>query len=74
MRVSKWGNSLAARLPGALVNDLELKATALKSYPQILIARRCKGRTQDARDRTNARPRSAHPADYAFDRVEASAR
>lgn len=26
MRVSKWGNSLAVRLPKALVNDLGLKA------------------------------------------------
>ena len=26
MRVSKWGNSLAVRLPRAVVNDLDLKA------------------------------------------------
>ena len=26
MRVSKWGNSLAVRLPKALVEDLELRA------------------------------------------------
>ena len=74
MQVSKWGNSLAVRLPAAVVEVL-----ALKEGDDIEIevegARRFvirKGRaTQDVLSRVR-RFRGKLPADFKFDRLEAN--
>jgi antitoxin MazE len=76
MRVAKWGNSLAIRLPTAVVEALELK-----EGDDIEV------RVADARDLTVARKpgreellqrlrsfRGRLPADFKFDRDEANAR
>ena len=76
MRVSKWGNSLAVRLPKAIVNDLDLKAgdrlEIVSADPgRLTIAR--DDRRLRALERMRARALPI-PADYAFDRDEANAR
>ena len=76
MHVAKWGNSLAIRLPAAVV-----EALALKEGDDIEI------RVADAREFTVARKpgreellkrlrafRGRLPADFKFDRDEANAR
>ena len=76
MRVAKWGNSLAVRLPAAVVEALELN-----EGEEIEI------RVADARELTIARKpgrdallqrlrafRGRLPADFKFDRDEANAR
>ena len=76
MRISKWGNSLAVRLPSALVDALGLKDG---DSIEIRIADR---RIFDvSRDRTRERAlarlrklRRPLPAGFVFDRAEANAR
>ena len=76
MRVSKWGNSLAVRLPKALVEDLDLKPgdelEVVSAAPtRIALAR------DERRARAVARMRARAwtlPDDYTFDRNEANAR
>ena len=76
MRVSKWGNSLAIRLPGSVVQPLELKEG---DEVEVHIAGE---RVFDiARDRSRERAlerirafRKQLPADWKFDREEANAR
>ncbi len=76
MQVAKWGNSLAVRLPAAVVEALELKAG---DEVEIHVA--------DARDFALTRKpgreelvkrlrafRGRLPADFKFDRDEANAR
>jgi antitoxin MazE len=76
MRVARWGNSLAVRLPVAVVEALQLKegeeieisVTGSRSL-QV-------GRTQDL-DRLLQKLRKYRgqlPADFRFDRLEANAR
>ena len=76
MRVSKWGNSLAVRLPKALVNDLDLKAgdrlEIVSAKPGHLAVARDQSRLR-AIERMRARALPI-PDDYAFDRDEANAR
>ena len=76
MRVSKWGNSLAVRLPKAIVNDLDLKAgdrlEIVSADPGRLTIARDERRLR-ALERMRARALPI-PADYAFDRNEANAR
>ena len=76
MRVSKWGNSLAVRLPRALVDDLGLKAgdnlEVVSANPERLAVARDERRLR-AIERMRARALPI-PADYAFDREEANAR
>ena len=76
MQVAKWGNSLAVRLPAAVVEALDLKPG---DDIEIRIA--------DARDFTDARKpgraallerlrgfRGRLPADFSFDRDDANGR
>ena len=76
MRISRWGNSLAVRLPRALVNDLGLKAgdrlEVVSANPGRLAVARDESRLR-AIERMCARALNI-PADYAFDREEANAR
>jgi antitoxin MazE len=76
MRVAKWGNSLAVRLPDAVV-----KALSLKSGDEIEIVvgggRRFEVRRDLSRDRAMARLRALKkplPKGFRFDRDEANAR
>jgi antitoxin MazE len=76
MRVSKWGNSLAVRLPAAVVEALELKEG---DQIEIRIARDRAfeiGRDQ-SRQRALASLRKLRrplPAGFVFDRTEANVR
>lgn len=76
MRVSKWGNSLAVRLPDAVV-----KALKLKSGDDIEIvvagAREFQIERDKSRERALARLRELKkplPKGFRFDREEANAR
>jgi antitoxin MazE len=76
MRVSKWGNSLAVRLPAEVVQALELKEG---DRIQIRIAGRREFEVgiDRSRERALARLRKLRrplPAGFVFDRVDANAR
>jgi len=76
MRVSKWGNSLAVRLPRTVVDDLDLKVGDLVEIvpvepKRITIAK------DETRLRAVERMRSqalSIPASYVFNRDEANSR
>ena len=76
MRVAKWGNSLAIRLPAAVVEVLDLKEG---DEVEVRVAD-CRTFDVDrdrSRERALARIRAARwklPADWKFDRDEANAR
>lgn len=78
MRVAKWGNSLAVRLPADVVEALGLKegdqvdfnADPATSYSVEVIRRMTKG---EAMEKLRAL-RGIMPADYKFDRDEANER
>jgi antitoxin MazE len=76
MRVAKWGNSLAVRLPAAVVEALELKEgdeieLRVADARELAIARK-PGRDELLRRLRAFRGRL--PADFKFDRDEANAR
>jgi antitoxin MazE len=76
MQVAKWGNSLAVRLPAAVVEALQLKEgdeieIHLAGGRQFGIARK-PGR-EELQQRLR-RFRGRLPADFKFDRDEANAR
>jgi antitoxin MazE len=76
MKVAKWGNSLAVRLPSALVEALELKEgddieIAIADRRELEVSRK------PSRDELLKRLRAFRgrlPADFKFDRDEANAR
>ena len=76
MQVSKWGNSLAIRLPAAVVDALKLKEG---DSVEILVAG--KREFEVSRDRSRQRAlenlrklRRPFPPGFVFDREEANAR
>ncbi len=76
MQVAKWGNSLAVRLPAALVEALELKSgdeieIHVVGARELGIARK-PGR-EDLLNRLRAF-RGRLPGDFKFDRDDANAR
>jgi len=76
MQISKWGNSLAVRLPAAVVDALDLKEG---DHVEIRIARGWVFEvTRDrSRERALARLRKLRrplPAGFTFDRADANAR
>jgi antitoxin MazE len=76
MQVAKWGNSLAVRLPAAVVEALELKAgdeieLRVADARELGVARKA-GRDELLRRLRAFRGRL--PADFKFDRDEANAR
>ena len=76
MQVAKWGNSLAVRLPAAVVDALELKAgdqieILVASDRSFSVSR--DGTKQRAIERLR-RLRQALPAGFRFDRDEANGR
>ena len=76
MQVSKWGNSLAVRLPKALVDSMRLAAgddLEIVEASRDRIAVRKAERRAEALARMASRAWTA-PPDYRFDREEANAR
>jgi antitoxin MazE len=76
MQVSKWGNSLAIRLPAAVVAELKLKAgdevvVRTKNSTEFVVERKPTREELIERIRQMAVPL---PPDYKFDREEANAR
>ena len=69
MQVSKWGNSLAIRLPASLVEALDLK-------PGDRIEIRIAGGKvfEVSRDQSRERALARLPPGFVFDRVDANAR
>ena len=76
MQVSKWGNSLAIRLPAAVVEALELKEG--DEVEVHVVGDRAFGIDRDrSRERALDRIRAFRkklPPDWKFDREEANAR
>jgi antitoxin MazE len=76
VRVAKWGNSLAIRLPGAVVQALELKEGD-EIEVHVVGERSFDVARDDSRERALARIRGLRkdlPAGWKFDREEANAR
>lgn len=76
MQVAKWGNSLAVRLPAAVVEALEIKEgddieIEVADDRRFGIRRKPGAREMLARLR---RYRGRLPADFKFDRLDASER
>lgn len=76
MQVAKWGNSLAVRLPAAVVDALELKEgddieIRVLDARELAVSR--KPDRKQLLERLNAF-RGRLPADWKFDRDEANAR
>ncbi len=76
MQVAKWGNSLAVRLPAALVEALDLKEgdeieIHIADAREFAVAR--KPSREDLLERLRAF-RGRLPADFVFDRNNANAR
>ncbi len=76
MQVAKWGNSLAVRLPAALVEALNLKEgddiqIEITSARNFEISKKPEARELLARLR---KYRGRLPADFKFDRLEANVR
>ena len=76
MQVSKWGNSLAVRLPRAVVDNLGLKPgdrlEIVSTTPERIVLAKDERRVR-AVERMRARAWSL-PAEYVFDRDEANLR
>jgi antitoxin MazE len=76
MQVSKWGNSLAVRLPSEVVEALKLREGD-EIEIRIADAREFQVRRDPARQRALDRLRKLRrplPPGFVFDRVEANAR
>ena len=77
MQVSKWGNSLAVRLPAVVVEVLGLKEGDQVEV-EVANARTLSVHRSDAGDRQALvrlrKLRGLLPSDFKFDRMEASAR
>jgi antitoxin MazE len=76
MRVAKWGNSLAVRLPAAVVEALELREGD-EIEIRVADARQLGVARKPAREELLKRLRSFRgrlPADFKFDRDDANAR
>jgi antitoxin MazE len=76
MRVAKWGNSLAIRLPSAVVDALELKEGD-EVEVRVAGSRAFDVDRDKSRERAMERIRAARwklPPDWKFDREEANSR
>ena len=80
MKVSKWGNSLAIRLPAELVEKLGVKEgdelysiPGMGEEPSVKIARKIT-REERLRRLEEFRKTVKWPAEYKFDRSEANSR
>lgn len=76
MQVAKWGNSLAVRIPAAVVEALELKEGD-EIEIHVADARKFAVARKPSRDQLLTRLRAFRgrlPADFIFERDEANAR
>ena len=76
MQVAKWGNSLAVRLPAAVVEALDLKEGDQIEI-EVAGARRFEVKRAPGRRELLARIRKYRgrlPADFTFDRLDTNAR
>jgi len=76
MKVAKWGNSLAVRLPKSVVDELQLKAD---DEIVLTVAGHRDLRVEKAPDKLELlerlrKYRGLMPADFKFDRDEANSR
>ena len=74
MKVSKWGNSLAVRLPAELVRELGLKEGDYVERDRLALY---KSRPRMSREEALEVMRNSRwelPTDYKFDREEANSR
>lgn len=76
MKVARWGNSLAVRIPRPLIDAL-----GLREGDEVSLSAAARGRVAISKDRGRedaiARIRTASwplPADYRFDRADANGR
>lgn len=75
LRIAKWGNSFAIRLPAQLVRELNLSAGDSVDIPVGLIRKAIPKMTEEeAIACFNALPKWKVPEGYKFDREEANAR
>ena len=74
MKVSKWGNSLAVRLPAGLVRKMDLKEGDYVSQDTLALYKAKPKMTREEALEIMRQSRWKLPADYKFDREEANAR
>lgn len=74
MKVSKWGNSLAVRLPVDLVRELGLKEGDFVGRDKLALYKAKPKMTRDEALEIMRQSRWDLPADYKFNRDEANAR
>jgi antitoxin MazE len=74
MKVSKWGNSLAVRLPVELVKELGVKEGDYVSRDRLALYKSRPKMTREEALEVMHNSRWELPADYKFDREEANAR
>jgi antitoxin MazE len=76
MQVSKWGNSLAVRLPKALVESLDLsegdELSVIEADKKTLVVAKAANKAAVLKELSKFR--FELPADYKFDREEANKR
>ena len=76
MKVAKWGNSLAVRLPSQVVEALQLKADdeiEIHAEGERVLSLRKKPRSDELLKRLRGM-RGRLPRDFKFDRLEANER
>ncbi len=74
MKVAKWGNSLAVRLPVDLVRELGLKEGDFVDRDKLALYKAKPKMTSEEALEVMRQSRWELPADYKFDREEANAR
>ena len=74
MKVSRWGNSLAVRLPADLVRELRLQAGDYVATDKLALYKTRPEMTRKEALEVMRQSRWELPADYKFDREEANAR
>jgi antitoxin MazE len=74
MKVSKWGNSLAVRLPAKLVQQLGLKEGDFVGQGQLQLYKSRPKMTREEALEVMRNSRWQLPEDYKFDREEANSR
>jgi antitoxin MazE len=74
MKVSKWGNSLAVRLPSALVRELGIKEGDFVERDRLAFYKSKPKMTRNEALEVMRQSRWELPSDYKFDREEANER
>ena len=74
MKVSKWGNSLAVRLPAKLVKEFGIKEGDMVEQELLILKRSKPEMAREVALAAMAKAQWKIPANYKFDRDEANAR